>query len=155
MDGRRRRRHPFDRALRTFGGGPPSARFAIRLIAVATVSTTVLAGVIVWVLDRQDFPTLGDAWWWALQTVTTVGYGDVTPKSTIGRVIGGVILLYSVAFLTILSAAITTSLLERARRERHLAEGDTASLDTVMARLDEIAGRLRRIEEGTERRTEG
>ncbi len=127
--------------------GPPSARLAIRLISIATASATVVSGLVVWALDRDDFPTLGDAWWWALQTVTTVGYGDITPTRTIGRIVGGVILVYSVAFLSILSAAITTSFVERARAERREHAGEEPNLEAVMARLDEISGRLRRIED--------
>src|SRR6478752_4649019 len=41
-------------------------------------------------LDRQEFPSLGTGLWWALQTVTTVGYGDVTPATTAGRLVGAI-----------------------------------------------------------------
>ena len=49
-------------------------------------------------LNRWKFPDLGVGMWWALQTVTTVGYGDVTPHDTVGRLVGAVIMLESIAF---------------------------------------------------------
>jgi voltage-gated potassium channel len=131
-----------DRFVDTFHEGPASVRNAIRLIVGATIVTTVVGGLLVWVFDRHDFHNLGTAMWWALQTVTTVGYGDVTPKNGIGRIIGACVLLYSVAFLTILTAAITTSFIERARGERKSG----ATEDAVVSRLDDIAARLDRLE---------
>ena len=43
-------------------------------------------------MNRKDFDSFGDALWWALQTVTTVGYGDVVPTSGTGRVIGAFVM---------------------------------------------------------------
>ena len=37
------------------------------------------------VIDREEYPDVGIGMWWALQTVTTVGYGDVTPTHVAGR----------------------------------------------------------------------
>jgi len=133
-----------DRLVHEFQEGPASVRNAIRLIVVATIITPLIGGVLVRLFDHKDFHTLGDAMWWALQTVTTVGYGDITPKSTVGRVIGSLVLLYSVAFLTILTAAITTSFIERARTQRRTEGGHE---DPVIARLDDIASRLDRLEQ--------
>jgi len=133
-----------DRLVKDFQEGPASVRNAIRLIVAATIITTVLGGVLVRIFDPKDFPNLGVAMWWSLQTVTTVGYGDVTPKTAVGRLIGSLVLLYSVAFLTILTAAITTSFIERARTQRQAAAGRE---DPVVARLDDIATRLDRLEQ--------
>ena len=121
-----------------------SVRHAMSLIVVATILTTLLGGVLVRVFDHKDFQSLGDALWWSLQTVTTVGYGDITPKTVVGRAIGSFILLYSVAFLTILTASITTSFVQRARAERQKAAGQE---DPVLTRLEEIASRLDRLEQ--------
>jgi hypothetical protein len=43
------------------------------------------AGVLISVIDREEYPDVGIGMWWALQTVTTVGYGDVTPTHVAGR----------------------------------------------------------------------
>ena len=115
----------------------------MRVIVMATVLATAVGAVLVWVFDSDSFNSFGDALWWALQTVTTVGYGDVTPQNGVGRIIGGVVLIYSVAFLSILTAVITTNFVEQARRQR--AQGEP-SLQSVLDRLDEISARLDRLE---------
>jgi voltage-gated potassium channel len=138
------------RAIRQFTEGPASIRNAIRAVVAATVAATLLGGVLAFVFDRHDFPRLSDALWWSLQTVTTVGYGDVTPTTGFGRILGAFVLLYSVAFLSILTAAITTSLIERQdrRSDVHPTEGIAAVAD----RLDELVTRLERIERALEPR---
>jgi voltage-gated potassium channel len=140
-----RRRPSLTRSLTTFLEGPASVRLAIRVIVAATVVTTFLGGLLVWIFDRDDYPHFGDAMWWSLQTVTTVGYGDVTPTNTVGRIIGAAILLYAVAFLSILTAAITTSFVERARRERRPEE--EPDLHAVLAAIDALSARLARLDE--------
>ena len=124
--------------------GPTSIRNAIRMIVGAMVMTTVLAAVLVWMFDRKGFPTFGDATWWAVQTVTTVGYGDVTPTNGIGRTVAAVVLIFSVAFISLLMAAITSGFVERARRKRKVdADHDSEGVST---KIDEMNARLERIE---------
>ena len=51
-------------------------------VVIATVSTsiTVGAGILMTVADRENFPSIGSGLWWAVQTVTTVGYGASAPQ---------------------------------------------------------------------------
>ncbi len=57
-----------------------TARRAAGIIAVFTLLITVAGGILERLLDHEEYPTIGRGLWFALQTVTTVGYGDVTPK---------------------------------------------------------------------------
>jgi len=66
-----------------------TARRAAGIIAAFTVAITIAGGVLERVVDHREFHTIGKGLWFALQTVTTVGYGDVTPKYRDGRIIGG------------------------------------------------------------------
>ena len=150
LPGGMRPRGPVARRLAAFLTGPASVRNAIRVIVAATIVTTVVGALLVWLFDRRDFSNFGDAMWWSLQTVTTVGYGDVTPKSGVGRLIGGGVLLYAVAFLTILTATITTSFIERARKARPDADNES-----VPQRLDDIVSRLDRLEQLLQTASEG
>ena len=63
-------------------------------------------------IDRKDFPTFGIAVWWAIVTLGTVGYGDVVPHTAWGRVLGGVVIVCGVTFISFL-VAIVTSLFDR------------------------------------------
>ena len=93
-----------------------TARRAAGIIAVFTVVITVGGGVLERVLDHQEYPTIGKGLWFALQTVTTVGYGDVTPKQPSGRFIATVIMLAGIGFLAVVTAAVTATLVESSRR---------------------------------------
>jgi Ion channel len=65
-----------------------TARRAALVIAAFTVLITIASGILERVLDHQEYPTIGRGLWFALQTVTTVGYGDVTPHRS-SRTAGG------------------------------------------------------------------
>jgi voltage-gated potassium channel len=117
-----------------------TARRAAAIIAVVTLLITVAGGIMVRLVDRQEYPTIGKGLWFALQTVTTVGYGDVTPKHADGRVIAAVVMLTGIAFLAVITASVTASLIESSRRRFSEAEGDLAG------RLEEVTERLIRIE---------
>jgi voltage-gated potassium channel Kch len=127
---------------------PPSVRIAASVIVTATGLLVVGAGVLIRVLDHEEFPNIWIGMWWALQTVTTVGYGDVTPKAPIGRLVGAFVMLEGIAFLAIITAAITSTFVGRAARERELAEGvEEADFEArIESRLDEFSGRFDRLE---------
>jgi voltage-gated potassium channel len=105
---------------------------------------SVGSGVLVWLIDRRDFPTLGDALWWAIVTLATVGYGDIVPTTAWGRVVGSVVIVLGVTFLSVLTATITSSFVSAAQEER-------AAGDDTHAVLEEIRERLRAIEERLDR----
>src|SRR5207245_8609750 len=83
------------------------------------------------------------------QTATTVGYGDVTPKSLIGRLVAAAVMLEGIAFVAIVTAVITSTFVERAMKERRGA--GTASWDALEARLAELAERFEQVEESMRR----
>lgn len=121
-----------------------TARRAGMLIAVVTVIVTIAAGVLMRVLDHSEFPNVWLALWWAVQTVTTVGYGDVTPENVIGRVIATLVMLTGIGFLTVVTASITAVFVESARR-RFYADTEIAEQkrhSEIMERLERIESRL-------------
>jgi voltage-gated potassium channel len=125
-----------------------TARRAAGIIATFTVLITVAGGILERVIDHQEFPTIGRGLWFALQTVTTVGYGDVTPKQADGRFIAAVVMLAGIGFLAVITASVTASLIESSRRRfaaqsevdltRLFAEISTR-LTTIEAALDQPA----------------
>jgi voltage-gated potassium channel len=118
-----------------------TARRAATIIAGFTVAITVAGGVLERFLDHREFHTVGKGLWFALQTVTTVGYGDVTPRLREGRIIAAVIMLAGIGFLAVITASVTATLVESSRRRfAASAEADVAQ------RLMEVNERLSRIE---------
>ncbi|HEV8103695.1 MAG TPA: potassium channel family protein, partial [Gaiellaceae bacterium] len=86
--------------------------------------------------------------WWAIQTVTTVGYGDVTPKAIGGRIVAALVMLEGIAFVAIVTAAITSTFVARAEHLQDVAaaEDDAAREAGIEAGFAEVNGRLDRVE---------
>ena len=124
---------------------PPSVGVATGVIVSATAVVVAGSGVLMWLIDHDEYPNVGVAMWWAAQTVTTVGYGDVSPANPSGRIIALFVMLYGVAFVTIFVAAITSIFVARAAQERGIAEDEAEQ--RIEAKVDLIDQRLARLEE--------
>jgi voltage-gated potassium channel Kch len=127
---------------------PPSIRTAASVIVTATAVVVVGGGVLIRVLDHSEYSSIWVGMWWAIQTVTTVGYGDVTPAHWSGRIVAAFVMLEGIAFLAIITAAVTSTFVVRAERERALADGveEVALEERLDARFDELAQRFDRLE---------
>jgi voltage-gated potassium channel Kch len=127
------------------------------VIVTATAVVVVAGGVLMRLVDHGEYSNIWVGMWWALQTVTTVGYGDVTPKNPSGRLIATFGMLEGIAFLAITTAAVTSTFVARATKERESARtADEADAEVrVEARLDGIAQRLDRLEAMLSNRTVG
>lgn len=84
----------------------------------------------------------GDAVWWAMSTVTTVGYGDVYPVTHEGRIIGGVLMLIGIALFGSMSALITSKLIRPQEQRDHAAYRE--ELRRLHADVRELRDELRR-----------
>ena len=144
--------HPqniIERRMSKFLREPPSVRLAANVIVTATALVVVIGGVMMRVLDHKDYASVWLGMWWVLQTVTTVGYGDLTPKDAVGKILTSIVMLWGIAFLAIITAAITSVFVARAQQERALVEENMAAgaERTVDDRLDQIDDQLRQLRE--------
>jgi voltage-gated potassium channel len=135
-------------------------------VAAVALGVTFVGSVVAYHAEHpvnSEFATFGDALWWGFVTLTTVGYGDVVPKTPTGRWAGVAIMVTGIAVLGLLSGTLASFF--------RLDPGDTASntvnavedqgadaadepkpLENVMATLaDEVASLRRQIEVLTER----
>jgi voltage-gated potassium channel len=143
-----RRANLIERRLSRFLREPASVRNAVSVIVVTTVAIVVVGGVAIRALDSHEYATIWEGMWWALQTVTTVGYGDVTPTTVGGKFVGVAVMLQGVAFVVIVTAAVTSTFVARAQAQR--AVDEAADEDLAAQRLDDrlqdVAARLERVE---------
>ena len=109
-----------ERRLERFLREPPSVRNAVGVIVIATLAV-VGAGVAISLIDNEEYSSVGIGMWWALQTVTTVGYGDVTPTNFSWQARGAAVMLEGTAFIAIVTAVITSTFAARATRESEAA----------------------------------
>lgn len=118
---------------------------AVTTIIVVAVLLVLVAGLLVRIVEPETFHSIGLAYWWAVTTVTTVGYGDVVPESSGGRVVAAMLMLTGLALIPTLTSVIVSTLLYKTRRsEQDRIERLEQEQATVLARIEE---RLARIEE--------
>jgi voltage-gated potassium channel len=151
------RRHPLDlvavalpalRALRLIAAVARVAAIAHRGLAERVIATTVLVAATVLVagaalgLDAErDAPeasitSFGDAMWWALTTITTVGYGDRYPVTGEGRLVGAVLMIVGIAAMGAVTASIASRL---------IADQEAEASDPHSERLRGLEEQVRRL----------
>jgi voltage-gated potassium channel len=117
-------------------------RGAAVVIATASTAMTLAAGLLMTVVDRKTFPTVGAGLWWAAQTVTTVGYGDHVPESAAGQLVAVLVMLFGIGFLTVVTAAITSTFVSGSRRQEAPSDAESRAAEQLL----QIDRRLERIE---------
>jgi voltage-gated potassium channel Kch len=120
-------------------------RTAAALIVVTWVIGIVVFGIVERIVDPTTFDNAWLAMWWALQTVTTVGYGDVVPESTAGKVIGSFLMLGGLSLYAVITGAITSAFVTQAQR-RLGRDPVEDRLEEVSAQLTEVKAELARLD---------
>ena len=120
-------------------------------LAMMMLATAFISAILVKLADEKAFGSFGIAIWWGVQTITTVGYGDVVPTTPLGRVVGSFAMLFGVSFISFLTAGITSAVVQReaARgRAQDNAEHEERtkrvieSIGNIEAQIAEIDARL-------------
>jgi len=119
-----------------------ASRRVFPYLASITILLGLLAGFVVTIVDRRDFPTFGTGVWWAIVTLGTVGYGDVVPHTPWGRVVGSAVIVVGVTFIAYLTAVVTSYFVSA--EEESQRESSERALAGEMDRAVEI---LRRLED--------
>jgi voltage-gated potassium channel len=108
----------------------------------------IVFGIVERLVDPKTFHSVWLGMWWATETVTTVGYGDIVPTQTAGKVIAGFLMLGGLSLISVLTAVITSGFVALAQERRRVAGDDplskkfdelTAEIRAVGARLDRLA----------------
>jgi voltage-gated potassium channel len=88
-------------------------------VTTAAAGLLVLAAAAMYDVERRapsgNIKTFPDELWWAITTVTTVGYGDRYPTTGTGRLVGGALMLVGIALLGVITASIAVWFVDRLR----------------------------------------
>jgi len=116
---------------------------AVRTIVLVAVILVLIAGALERIVEPEVFTSLGLAYWWAVTTVTTVGYGDIVPESPGGRIVGAMLMLLGISLIPTLTSVVVSTLIGKQNRaqQEHLdrqGQEHAAALDRIEARLDQL-----------------
>ena len=113
------------------------ARSIVALLFVLVLTVTI-AGSLMFMLEGADqpavFSSIPAAMWWAIETLTTVGYGDMVPMTASGRLLGGVVSIIGIGTLALFSGLITVGFLDQLKAHRQqLSRTKVAAATKVVA----------------------
>lgn len=117
---------------------------SLRIAALLTLFLVVLGGAAQHAASESEYGSLWDGVWWAVVTVTTVGYGDLYPTTVQGRLVGMVLMFTGIAFLALLTAAIASRWVKQERsEEREEAEQQRKELMETLRRIEADVAELK------------
>jgi voltage-gated potassium channel len=110
----------------------------------------LISGALARAVEPEVFTSLGLAYWWAITTVTTVGYGDIVPEDTSGRIVGSLLMLTGLALIPTLTSVIVSTLVgKRTQAQTSHFQDELAKSTDSLLRIEE---RLARMEGGAAER---
>jgi len=111
-------------------------------VALTTAVIVTLGAIGIFTVEHGANPNItgiGDAFWWAIVTVTTVGYGDVSPMTVEGRLIAIVLMIVGIGFIGVFTATITSFFFDQERSAESVEL--ERRLDRIEAKLDAVIRR--------------
>jgi voltage-gated potassium channel len=85
------------------------------------------------------FGSIPSAMWWALATLTTVGYGDVVPVTTVGRAIGGLVMIFGLAMFALPIGIVASGFASEIRRRDFVVTWGMVARVPIFAKLDALS----------------
>jgi voltage-gated potassium channel len=105
----------------------------------ATILAIICSSLAVLSVERgqahANIQTIGDALWWAIVTITTVGYGDHFPVTFEGRLVAVGLMITGIALIGVITASVASWLVEQIRDNTEGDKGDVAALRAEIAEL--------------------
>lgn len=112
----------------------------LRTILAALIFFIFLFGYLFYV-SEPDVRNIGDGIWWALVTITTVGYGDITPVTTLGRVVASSLMLLGLGLIATITAIVSAKFIQNFV-DHHTNDDVLDKLDEMQLELDDIKKKL-------------
>jgi voltage-gated potassium channel len=119
-----------------------TSREGFRYIALLTTFLVAMSGAVISLVDSGEFPNVGRGMWWAIVTVTTVGYGDVVPHTVAGRIVASLLMIVGIGFISVLTATVASTFIAHDAEERPEAHEMLDALRRIEERLERIEGQL-------------
>lgn len=114
------------------------SRNHLGITLVIAVIIVMLSGILIAGID-PNIKTIWDGLWWALVTVTTVGYGDVVPVSAAGKLFGALLILLGIGLFSLLTASFSAFFVSKEeQKEKHIEKQTLEKLNSIEKKLIEL-----------------
>jgi voltage-gated potassium channel len=146
MHGERSRRMQFlsDRGLERVNRAVASGRI-VPYLGLFTLAVVFVAALIVRMFAHDEFETLGESLWWAAQTITTVGYGDVIPQTAFSKTVAVFVMIFGVSTVALMTAVVTSAVVTWT--QGRMADAAEEQADVHLEALERIERRLESLEQ--------
>lgn len=115
-------------------------RDALLGVLIVLVGMVIIAASLLYLaegdLPGSEFATVPQAMWWAIATLTTVGYGDVTPVTAIGKILAGIVMVCGLGFFALPIGIIASAFMDEFRRQDFIVTWGMAARATIFSNLN-------------------
>jgi voltage-gated potassium channel len=122
----------------------------LRYAALILFTVVVVGGVVFVAVEPGQHLSTWDGLWWAIQTVTTVTYGDIYPTSSLGRIVATVVMVVGIGFVALLTGALAQRFLYGASEGEHSAAGTNEA--EITNKLEDLSGQIAQLQQTLEER---
>lgn len=123
-------------AMVTLGRALYEERRALIGALVLMIGTATFSGAIMHTIEPQTFASIPDAMWWALETLTTVGYGDAVPVTPAGKIFGAVIMICGLGLFALPIGIVATAFVSEIHRRDFVVTWGMVARVPIFATLD-------------------
>ena len=104
---------------------------------IGVLALSIIAFGYIFYVTEPQVKTFEDGIWWALVTVTTVGYGDITPATTLGRVVAGTLMFFGLGLIATVTAIVSAKFVQN--------YVDHHTNDDVLKKLNELESEIENL----------
>jgi voltage-gated potassium channel len=113
----------YSKSLNTITSVLKTTKSELAITGFVAFILLVLSSTIMYYFENEvqpvKFASIGHSFWWAVATLTTVGYGDVFPITTMGKIMSGVIALIGIGFIALPTGIISSAFIERIQMQKN------------------------------------
>jgi voltage-gated potassium channel len=112
----------YSKSLKTIQYIFKETKAELSITVFVTFVLMILSSTLMYYIEHdaqpEKFASIGDAVWWAVATLTTVGYGDVYPVTALGKILSGIIALIGIGFVALPTGIISSAFIEKIQAEK-------------------------------------
>lgn len=117
----------YSKSLKTIQYIFKETKAELSITVFVTFVLMILSSTLMYYIEHdaqpEKFASIGDAVWWAVATLTTVGYGDVYPVTALGKILSGIIALIGIGFVALPTGIISSAFIEKIQAEKKSKKG--------------------------------